>query len=99
EQQAPSRLARQWAPSQQATTVGTGHQVSDCLARQRASGHRYDSGHWVTRHQVIWVLPAGTASSGKAVGTGSPGTGSSGSTAGIESTGLIGSSGWISSSC
>ncbi|CAI9621761.1 unnamed protein product [Staurois parvus] len=41
-------------------------------------------------------LPAGTASSGKAVGTGSPGIGSSGSTAGIGSTGLIGSSGWIS---
>ncbi|CAI9604525.1 unnamed protein product, partial [Staurois parvus] len=53
-------------------------------------------------------LPAGTAfnlarqsgseSIGTTAGTGS-GTGSSGSTAGIESTGLIGSSGWISSSC
>ncbi|CAI9590296.1 unnamed protein product, partial [Staurois parvus] len=25
-------------------------------------------GHWVTRHQVIWLDTAGTASSGKAVG-------------------------------
>ncbi|CAI9545865.1 unnamed protein product, partial [Staurois parvus] len=45
-----------------------------------------DSGHWVTRHQRalghqasghLACQPGGTASSGKAVGTESPGTGSS----------------------
>ncbi|CAI9556597.1 unnamed protein product [Staurois parvus] len=30
----------------------------------------FDSGHRVTRHQVIWLASMGTALSGKAVGTG-----------------------------
>ncbi|CAI9555962.1 unnamed protein product, partial [Staurois parvus] len=55
-QRAPRHLARQWAPSQQARQWAPGHQVPDCLARQRASGSPgMDSGHWVTRHQVIWL--------------------------------------------
>ncbi|CAI9587887.1 unnamed protein product, partial [Staurois parvus] len=60
---APSQQARQWAPP--------GHQVPDCLARQRASGSPgMTAGTGVTRHQVIWGLPAGKPrSSGKAVGT------------------------------
>ncbi|CAI9546701.1 unnamed protein product [Staurois parvus] len=41
-------------------------------------------GHQASGHLAC---PAGTASSGKAVGTGSPGIGSSGSTAGIGSPG------------
>ncbi|CAI9553938.1 unnamed protein product, partial [Staurois parvus] len=85
-----NRHVRQWAPGQ--------NQALDCLARQRASD----------RHQV-WTAgtgspgirsfgsPAGTASSGKAVGTESTGI-IIGSTAGIESTGrhrIV--TGWISS--
>ncbi|CAI9547572.1 unnamed protein product, partial [Staurois parvus] len=63
-QRAPRHLARQWSPSQQARQWAPGHQVPDCLARQRASGHQA-SGHlacqraprhlarqWAPSHQV-----------------------------------------------
>ncbi|CAI9546698.1 unnamed protein product [Staurois parvus] len=43
---APRHLARQWAPG----SPGIGSSGSTA-----GSGHQYDSGHWVTRHQVIWL--------------------------------------------
>ncbi|CAI9602931.1 unnamed protein product, partial [Staurois parvus] len=52
---------------------------------------RHDSGHWVIRHWIVW-LDSGHQVTRYDSGHGSSGTGSSGSTAGIESTGLIGSS-------
>ncbi|CAI9542824.1 unnamed protein product, partial [Staurois parvus] len=75
------------------TTVGTGSSGTGLSGSTAGTGSPGISGHWVTRHQVIW-LASGHRVICKAVGTESPGTGSSGSTAGIESTGLIGSSGW-----
>ncbi|CAI9565882.1 unnamed protein product, partial [Staurois parvus] len=70
-QWAPSHQARQWALSQLARQRAPGHQVLDCLARQRAHRvTRYDSGHWVTRDQVIWL-----ASGHRVIWQGSVGTG------------------------
>ncbi|CAI9551835.1 unnamed protein product, partial [Staurois parvus] len=75
-----------------------GHQVPDCLARQQASGHRYDSGHWVTRHQVIWL-----ASGHRVIWQGSGHRVTRYRIIWINSghrvNWLIGSSAWISSSC
>ncbi|CAI9604493.1 unnamed protein product [Staurois parvus] len=63
--------------------------------------NRHDSGHRVIRYRIVWLDSRASGhqasghlacqraprSSGKAVGTGSPGIGSSGSTAGIGSPG------------
>ncbi|CAI9620646.1 unnamed protein product, partial [Staurois parvus] len=65
-QRAPRHLARQWAPSQTGMTAGqTGAELNRLgwTAGIGSPGIR------------SFGLPAGTASSGKAVGTGSPGIG------------------------
>ncbi|CAI9541989.1 unnamed protein product, partial [Staurois parvus] len=52
---------------------GSVHRVHQALIVWLDSGHsvtRYDSGHWVNPGIRSFGLPAGTASSGKAVGTG-----------------------------
>ncbi|CAI9619138.1 unnamed protein product, partial [Staurois parvus] len=65
-QRAPRHLARQWAPSQTGTDMcGTGSSGYRIVwARQQASGHQ------ATGHLARQRAPA---SSGKAVGTESPG--------------------------
>ncbi|CAI9559780.1 unnamed protein product, partial [Staurois parvus] len=89
DQRALRHLARQWAPGHQDWIVwlDSGHRVT-----------RYDSGHWVTRHQVIWL-----ASGHRVIWQGSGHRVTRYRIVWINSgyrvkSGLIGSSGWISSS-